>query len=133
MNSYNHYAFGAVGEWMYEHVTGLDRDPAALAWKRVVIHPVPGGGLTHARASYVSPRGKIVSGWKIKGDRLTLDVEIPVHATARIEVPTPRADAVNERGKLATKAPGVRFVESRAGVAVYDVGAGTYRFEAPMK
>jgi alpha-L-rhamnosidase len=133
MNSYNHYAFGAVGEWMYAHVAGLDRDPSALAWKKIVIKPVVGGGLSHATAEHESPRGKVVSAWKVAGGTFALDVEVPVHATATVHVPAANAEAVKEGGKPTASATGVRFVAMTDGAALFEVQSGRYRFTAPHR
>lgn len=132
MNSYNHYAFGAVGEWMYAHVAGIDLDPSAIAWSRVTIKPVVGGGLTHARGEHTTLRGRIVSAWKVQGKTLTLDVEIPVHSTARVYVPAASGEAVKEGGRPASAADGVRFIEMKEGAAVFEVGSGKYRFSTAV-
>ena len=121
MNSYNHYAYGAVGEWMYARIAGIDLDPARPAYKHVVVRPVLGGGLTHAKATLDSPFGKIESGWKIDGGTLTLDVTIPPNATATVTVPTHDAASIEESG-------GVTATNGN----VFDVGAGTYRFTASL-
>jgi len=131
MNSYNHYAYGAVGEWMYAHVAGIDMDADVPAWKRIVIRPTVGGGLTHAHGEHTTIRGKVASGWKLANGVLTLDVEIPVHATALVHVPAAAVEAVKEGGKPASSAAGVKFVGMRDGAAVFEVGAGRYKFTAP--
>ena len=51
MNSFNHYAYGAVGDWMYQTVAGLDTDPESPGYRHLRIQPRPGGGLTAARAA----------------------------------------------------------------------------------
>jgi alpha-L-rhamnosidase len=135
MNSYNHYAFGAVGEWMYANVAGLDFDPAAPAWRRLVIRPLVGPavarGLTGARGEHMTVRGKVASAWKVVGGTLSLEVEVPVHATARVHVPASAVEAVKESGRPAARAPGVQVVGLVDGAAVFEVGAGRYRFTAP--
>src|SRR5205085_4107776 len=77
MNSFNHYAFGSVGEWLYETVGGIA--PARAGFKDILIRPVPGGTLTWAKTSYDSIHGKIETSWKLKKDQLLLDVTIPVN------------------------------------------------------
>ena len=66
MNSFNHYAYGAIGAWMYSVVAGIDLDPAEPGYKHVLIQPQPGGGLTKASASLRSMYGEIVSSWSIR-------------------------------------------------------------------
>jgi alpha-L-rhamnosidase len=85
MNSFNHYAFGAVGQFLYEAVGGIQ--PLAPGFAKVQIAPHPGGGLTHASVRYNSIRGEIVSGWKQDGAKLTMNVTVPPNVTAEIEVP----------------------------------------------
>jgi len=87
MNSYNHYAYGAVGEWLYAKVAGIDLDPANPGYKHIIIRPHVGGGLTHARATLRSPYGVIESGWRLEGDRVRLGVTIPPNTTATVHVP----------------------------------------------
>ena len=129
MNSFNHYAFGAVGEWIYNNVAGIQTD--TVAFKHIVIHPRPGGGLTHAGMTYQSVRGPIGSYWKIKGDKLTLDVDIPANTTATIYIPTSNVAEVTESGTALTKADGITVRTPIDGTAVCEVGSGTYHFEAP--
>ena len=87
MNSFNHYAFGAVGSWMYRTIGGIELDPAAPGGKRVRIAPRPGAGLTYARTSLETLYGTVVSSWKLDGRRFVLDVTIPPNTTAEIKLP----------------------------------------------
>ncbi|QHS57518.1 family 78 glycoside hydrolase catalytic domain [Mucilaginibacter sp. 14171R-50] len=87
MNSYNHYAYGAIGDWMYRVTSGIDTDPYAPGYKKIIIKPTVGGKLTYANASYQTPYGKLVSNWKIEGDTFNLDVEVPANTTATVYVP----------------------------------------------
>jgi alpha-L-rhamnosidase len=133
MNSYNHYAFGVIGEWMYENLAGIGMDPAAPGFRRLVIRPYLGSGLTHARGEYDSIRGKIVSAWTLADGQLALEVEVPVHATALVFVPGAQAEAVRESGRATSKVTGVRFVRQEQDAAVFEVASGSYRFTAPVR
>ncbi len=84
MNSFNHYAYGSVGEWLYRVVAGIDTSEAEPGYKGIVIHPRPGGGITSAEAAYASMYGTIRSSWSIEGGRMRLDVTIPPNTTATI-------------------------------------------------
>jgi alpha-L-rhamnosidase len=126
MNSFNHYAFGAVGEWLFHTSGGIDI--GSPGFKTIVIKPQPGGGLTHAKATYDSINGRIVSGWKIEGGKLAMAITIPPNTTATIHVPTTDPNNVTEGGKSAADAQGVRFVEMKNGAAIYEVGSGRYHF-----
>ncbi|RZK45181.1 MAG: alpha-L-rhamnosidase, partial [Hymenobacter sp.] len=79
MNSYNHYAYGAIGDWMYRVTSGIDTDPDGAGYKKIIIKPTVGGKLTYANASYQTPYGKLTSNWKIEGDIFLLDVEVPAN------------------------------------------------------
>ena len=127
MNSFNHYAYGAVGEWLYGSVAGIG--VGAPGYRRIVIRPHL-GDLASARASYCSVHGLIISAWERDGERLTLEVEIPpnTRATVHVPVPTP-ASVVREGDRPATEAEGVRFLRQEAGATVFAVGSGSYRFE----
>ena len=129
MNSFNHYAYGAVGEWMYSSIAGIKATGPGYSTFRVA--PRPGGGLTHASVSHDSPYGEIRSAWrKASQDRLTLDVTVPANTVARVHVPAVSKQAVFEGGGLAADAPGVRFVRMQDGAAVFEVGSGDYAFES---
>ncbi len=129
MNSFNHYAFGCVGEWLFNTVAGIDAAPGRAGFERIIIAPKPGAGLTWARATYHSIRGPIRSAWKRKNGRLTLDVSIPANSTATIRVPAPSLRAVTEGGRPASAALGLRFQRMDAdGCAVFDAGSGEYHF-----
>ncbi len=121
MNSYNHYAYGAIGDWLYRTVAGLDSDPAVPGYQRLIIHPRPGGGLTHAKASLQTPYGLAASKWAIEGDKLTLDVTIPPNAFATVHLPT-------KDGKV--HSDGLPAKSTADGTAEFEVGSGVYRFTA---
>ena len=67
MNSFNHYAYGAIGDWMYRVMAGLDIDEAAPGYKHILVQPQPGGGFTSARAELMTQYGSALSGWKLDG------------------------------------------------------------------
>ncbi|MEN6574760.1 MAG: glycoside hydrolase family 78 protein [Phycisphaerales bacterium] len=130
MNSFAHYSFGAVCEWMFRTIGGIDTD--GPAYKHIVIHPQPGGRLSWAKTSYDSVQGKIATAWKVDGDTLKLDVTIPTNTTATVYVPTSDAASIREGRKLATQAEGVRLIGTKDGNALFEVASGTYRFTSQM-
>jgi alpha-L-rhamnosidase len=139
MNSFNHYAFGSVGRWLFNTVAGIDTD--GPGYKRIRIEPRPAGGFTYAKASYESIYGRIVSDWKIEDNNFTLNVTIPANTTATVYVPAANVQSVKESGRDAAKAEGptgdggaqVRFLQAENGKAVFAVGSGTYRFTSKLK
>ena len=129
MNSFNHYSFGSVGEWMYRVLAGIDTDAEKPGYEHVIVRPRPGGGLTFARGTYDSVRGRIATEWRIEGGRLTLRVEVPANATATVYVPgAGDPSKVTEGGVPADTAAGVRFLGMEGPTAAYAVGSGTYLF-----
>jgi alpha-L-rhamnosidase len=95
MNSFNHYAYGAIGEWMYATVAGIDLDPERPGYKHIIIRPQPGGDLTHASARLHSPYGLIESAWKLDGaGGFTLKVTIPANTTATVQLPDGRVEEI---------------------------------------
>ncbi len=126
MNSFNHYAFGACGKWMFSDAAGIAAD--GPAFKRIVIRPAVGGGLSWVRAKYRSVRGDIATEWHMADGGLRLRVTVPANATAMVHVPARSAASVSEGGKPASRAPGLRFVGMSGGFAVYEAAAGSYDF-----
>ena len=131
MNSFNHYSLGSVGEWLYGTVAGIDLDPEKPAYKHIVIHARPGGGLSYAKAEFQSIHGKIVSDWKIENGQFRQDIVIPANTTAEVFIPAASAEAVQEGGKPATQAEAVKFVRVEEGAVVFAVGSGAYQFSSP--
>lgn len=126
MNSFNHYAYGSAGEWMFEAVAGIDTD--GPGFKRILIHPRPGGDITWVLASYNSIRGKISTDWSIEGHSFKLDLTIPANTTAIVYVPAAGPDHVTESGRPAAQAESVRFLRMEQGDAVFEIGSGSYAF-----
>ena len=87
MNSYNHYAYGAIGQFMYERVAGLSPDPKHPGYKHFFVRPLVGGPLTSARAELETGYGKAVSGWQLVGGELEMKVVVPPNATATVVFP----------------------------------------------
>jgi alpha-L-rhamnosidase len=130
MNSLNHYSLGSVGEWLYRCVAGIELDPEVPGFKRFLIRPFPGGGLTHAGASYRSVHGLIESRWRRRGDSLTLEVAIPANTTARVHVPSDPETPVLESGKPAERAEGIEPLGRDGRFAVFAVPSGRYVFSS---
>ncbi|MBB2914230.1 alpha-L-rhamnosidase [Streptosporangium becharense] len=85
MTSFNHYALGAVADWLHRTVAGLA--PAAPGYRRILVRPVPGGGLRHARATHLTPYGKAEVRWERAGGRLRVEIAVPAGATATVVLP----------------------------------------------
>lgn len=103
MNSFNHYAYGAVGEWLYATVGGVDVDPEVPAYKRIRLRLVPCARLRYARLELNSPHGRIRSAWRLAGRRLTWEVEIPANTSASARLPVSRPSQVTLNGRPAVR------------------------------
>jgi alpha-L-rhamnosidase len=126
MNSLNHYAYGAVGQWMYERIAGLSAlEPG---YKKIKIAPVPNiKYVTSASASLQTPYGKASSSWKIEKETFNLKVVIPPNTTAEIHLPkeaSKSALSVNDRplAKLST----LKLIASKDKSIILSVASGTY-------
>ncbi|MCF7972222.1 MAG: glycoside hydrolase family 78 protein [Phycisphaerae bacterium] len=122
MNSFAHYSFGAVNEWMFKTIGGIDfMNPG---YKKLQIRPQPGGKITWARVHYDSIRGRISSEWSLKEGVFTLKATVPPNTVGLIFVPAPEASAVKEAGGF----EGARYLRMEGGAAVYRVEGGTFDF-----
>ncbi|HEY7414793.1 MAG TPA: family 78 glycoside hydrolase catalytic domain, partial [Ktedonobacteraceae bacterium] len=128
MNSFNHYSLGSVGDWLYRYVAGIDLDPDVAGYEHFIIHPRPGGGLTWARGEYASIRGKILSDWRIEGNKFLLKIVVPPNTTATVYVPASGKSEVFESGRPAEQAEGVELLRVGEGEAIFTVEAGEYEF-----
>ncbi|SDT48222.1 alpha-L-rhamnosidase [Mucilaginibacter mallensis] len=128
MNSFNHYSYGAIGDWMYRVVAGIDTKADGPGYKQIVIKPNPGGGFTYVSADYETNYGKVSSHWKIDGDNFLLDVEVPANTTATVYIPTKDSNTLMEGGKPVSGAGDIKVVGPEGGYVVVTVGSGVYHF-----
>lgn len=131
MNSFNHYAFGAVGEYLYGGVGGIKA--ASPGYKSIVVKPAIGQGLSWADTSFESIHGRIASRWKADNGTLALEVVIPPNTTATVHVPAKDQASVTESGKPAAQSAGVEFLRMEDGAAVFAIGSGVYDFQSRME
>ena len=132
MNSFNHWALGSVGEWIWRDIVGINPLDEYPGYQQFVVRPQPGPGFTWAKGQYESIRGRILSDWRIEGDRFTLTLQVPPGATATVYLPTRDATATTESGQPAGRAPGVQSVRTEGSDAVYQVESGRYEFVTPI-
>ena len=130
MNSFAHYSFGAVGQWMFENIAGIK--PAQPAYKQIIINPQLGTQITHASTSYDSIRGTVVSDWSINGNRFELKVTVPANTYATVYIPASNENDVLESASSARKAKGVTFIKLQNGKAIYKVESGSYTFSSKI-
>src|SRR5208283_479411 len=121
--SQNHFMYGQLNEWFYHDLAGIQCDPAGPGFQKIIIKPALVGDLTWVKAAYHSIRGKIVSEWTHHSKGLTMNVTIPIGATATIHVPAAKLSLVKEGGVPASSAPGVSYQRMANGKAVFTVGS----------
>jgi alpha-L-rhamnosidase len=130
MNSFAHYSFGAVAQWIFETVGGINTD--GPGFQKIIIRPRPGGKLTWARTSYRSIRGEIRTDWKRAGAAMQLKVTIPANTRATVFVPSLADSPVTESGQPADQSPGTRLLRRTDTAAVYAIESGEYSFTSTM-
>ena len=127
MNSFNHYAYGAVGDWMFQQLGGLQMVEAG--YKKSRIAPLVGhGGLTNASAASRLPMVSLASEWKLANGELTLAVTVPANTSAEVVIPAASMEAVREGNVAAVSAPGVKGATFKDGKVTLLVGSGRYEF-----
>jgi alpha-L-rhamnosidase len=128
MNSFNHYAYGAIGAWLYRVVAGIDVDPDEPGYKHLVIRPQPGGGLTYARATLQTMYGPTASAWELADGQFRLDVTVPPNTHTTVLLPHAVLAQVTESGVPVGAADGItRAVQDGDAVSI-EAGSGRYRF-----
>ena len=130
MNSFNHYAYGAIGDWMYQVVAGIDIGQPG--YKHILIQPRPSTKLGFAKASFESSYGTIASAWERKDGKMYLRIRIPANTTATVTLPQTSVEKVTEGGKQIPGNADFRNVKSDAGNVQFEVGSGDYVFEYPL-
>jgi alpha-L-rhamnosidase len=128
MNSFNHYAYGAIGQWLYATVAGIDVDACSPGMSEITLRPLPGGDLTYARASYASPQGTIESYWRLEGDRFCWDVTVPPNCLATLVLPG--SGTVTEAGLPLTQTPHLDLLDASDGAQIIRAASGSYQFGA---
>ncbi|MDB5131494.1 MAG: Bacterial alpha-L-rhamnosidase [Mucilaginibacter sp.] len=132
MNSFNHYSFGAIGQWMMAYSLGIQRDEPGF--KKFILQPEPDptGQMTWAKGYYDSDYGRINSGWKVDRGVLTYFATVPPNTTATLYLPAASKRYVTEGGKPAEKITGARFIRFENGNAVFELSSGNYTFSSRL-
>lgn len=126
MNSFNHYAFGAIGDWLYRKVAGLDTDEEHPGYKRIVIRPRPGPGLDFAEAALRSMYGEIRSTWRREEDGLCYEITVPPNTTAAVFLPADEKQEISEHGGPVVVGDGILRCERRQDGFALELGSGSY-------
>jgi alpha-L-rhamnosidase len=129
MNSFNHYAYGAIGEWIYSYVAGLSIDPQSPGYKNTIFQPHPGGGLTNANAEFLSNYGLVKSFWTIKDRNFNYNIEIPANTTGTVILPNAKLSEVTLNSIAITTSMEVQQVDNQV---ILELGSGKYQLKYPM-
>jgi alpha-L-rhamnosidase len=130
MNSFNHYSFGAIGQWMMAYSLGIQRDEPGF--KKFILQPEPDptGKMTWAKGYYDSDYGRISSSWKMEHKKLIYAATVPANTTATLYLPAVDIKTIKEGGKPVANSKGIRFIRFQKGKAVYELQSGSYEFTA---
>lgn len=119
MNSFNHYAYGAVGDWMYRVIAGIEIDEEHPGYKNILIQPHIGGNLDFAKGVFESVYGTITSYWTVEGKQGVLEIEIPANTTA---------DILLEQADKIVDADRILFAQTDRGMEGH-IGSGRYKIK----
>jgi len=137
MNSHNHIMFGSVDAWFYKVLAGINQDPSAPGFKRVIIKPHILGDLSYVSASVNTIRGLVSSSWRREENALVLEVTLPVSSGGKVNLPLLglKSPVVRESGRVVYKDGS--YIQSVSGITAgkrddryvtFDVGSGAYSF-----
>jgi len=128
MNSLNHYAYGAIGQWMYERIAGIA--PLEAGYKKIRIAPHPGKPLTSASGSLDTSYGKVTSSWKYINEEFTLEINIPSNTSALVTIPFKDFNDVELDGLAINNNKSLKIVDKKDDEVTIEVLAGTYNFNS---
>jgi alpha-L-rhamnosidase len=132
MNSFNHYAFGSVNEWMYGNMAGIKVNQAG--YRTFTIKPeIAKEGITYVKAGYHSINGEIVSSWKKEGRQISLQVTVPVNTKASVFIPSANQEGVTEGGKKLDNHPDIKIKGFTDGYLSLEIGSGNYHFTSEIE
>jgi len=127
MNSFNHYAYGAIGDWMYRVSAGIET--MGPGYKHIIIQPHPSKRLNYAKASFESSYGTILSGWERKEGKVIYKIKIPVNTTATVVLPGNDITKVTEGGKTISGNGDFKDLKTANNKITIEIGSGEYLFE----
>jgi alpha-L-rhamnosidase len=128
MNSFNHYAYGAIGDWMYRKMVGIDTYEDGVGYKHIKIQPHIGGSFSSAMASLETYYGKVSNSWKLDTAGISMDVEIPANTTAAVFVPANDVNRIKESGRSLSSITDLKIIGTEDGYVKLELGSGSYHF-----
>ena len=134
MNSFNHYSFGSIAEWMYRYMLGIERDETAPSYKHFILQPAFGGTITSANGYFDTVYGRINSSWTLEDNAFHYQATVPANTTATLYLPAEKTTAVYESGKDITKeaVDGITYIGTENGEAIFELESGSYNFSSSV-
>ena len=132
MNSFNHYAYGAIGQWLYQYIAGIAIDPKLPGYKHFSLQPHPGGGLTSASAALNTLYGTIKSNWKLENGSMTYSCSIPPNSSATVCFDNSEVNNIVLNKLPLSKIGAAKISENNQKVEI-ELGSGNYIFVRPFK
>jgi alpha-L-rhamnosidase len=131
MNSFNHYAYGAIGDWMYRVAAGLDTKENAPGYKEIIVRPHLGGAFHNLGAELMTLYGKASSSWNMDDKTFSLDVSIPVNTKATVFIPALSVESLSEGNLPLGKSKDITVKGKQGDYVEVEVGSGFYQFKGP--
>ena len=128
MNSFNHYAYGAIGDWMYRDMAGIDTYKDGVGYKHIRIKPHIDKSVSSVSGSLETYYGKIHCDWKEEDNKILMNVEIPVNTFATIYLPTNNKDEIKENNNAITLSKDLKIEGVEDGYTIVKAGSGLYHF-----
>lgn len=129
MNSFNHYAYGAIGDWLYRRMAGIDTYEDGPGYKHIKIQPHIDTNFSNATASLKTYYGMVKSGWSVDSTKLKLKVEIPANTRATVFIPAKDEKLITENGKPLLSTSEIKILRKEDDYVVITIGSGSYSFE----
>lgn len=130
MNSFSHYAFGSVAEWMFQYAAGIDA--SSNGYKNIIIKPAISKEMQFINGSTQTVNGTVTSNWEIKTKQLFMTVEIPTNTTAQIYIPYNQGNKIKVNGSKLHKVNEIQSIKTDDQFTIIEVGSGRYEIQAPF-
>ncbi|MHA1755787.1 MAG: alpha-L-rhamnosidase C-terminal domain-containing protein [Promethearchaeota archaeon] len=128
MNSFNHFTYGSIGEFIYRIILGLNPDDNSPGYKHFIIKTILNRRILFAKGHYNSILGKIAISWKINDNKFSLDLSIPPNSRATVFLPTNKPNDILESGKEIKEISEIKILEKREKYIILKIDSGNYHF-----
>jgi len=129
MNSFNHFAIGSIGEWLYRVILGINFDEKNPGYKHIIIRPKSGEPLKWVNGSYNSIHGEIGVSWQKDEDNFNLKISIPTNTSATLYLPTKHKDNIRESNTPINEIETIEFIKVENNNTIIKIKSGIYHFK----